>query len=218
MATTVLCGCLLEPAPKIAALPPAGLALRVDVFGAQAEDGRGMFDSVRQTNPRLRFVKEGGDGEILMGLDRDNAACVPPTAYCEYRVALRVRDATKKVVHFELTTVGASAESCAMICERALQKAAGLAVEKAAKALKGEKLAPPAAEEASASDDARGRAARRPARAPRRETGLCGIAVGGRLPSEDAEKRIAQVDALKRQGLLEPEELTCLRKTFLSRL
>jgi hypothetical protein len=47
---------------------------------------------------------------------------------------------------------------------------------------------------------------------------ICGIAKGPRLPSEEAEVRIAQVDALNRQGILVPEEYRCLHREFLSRL
>lgn len=212
----------MEPAPKIDAIPSTGLALRVHVFGAAAEDGRAMFNSVRDTNQKLRFVQEGGDGEVLLGIDQDNARCVEPTAYCEFRVAYRIRNASGKVVFAEATKVGLSADSCSSLCRRALQKAAVIAVEKAASALtaqkddQSEKSEKP---EKSGDDSPAGApTGKRGSRAKRRQPPICQVGAGPRLPSEEAEKRMAQIDALKRQEVLDEEEFECLRKAFLARL
>jgi hypothetical protein len=200
----------LAPAPKIPHFPPR-VALRIDVFGADAGSARSMFESVHRSNQGLSYVSSGGDGEILLGLDRDRARCVEPTAYCEYRVVLRIRNSAGAIVHSEQSSIGASAESCSRICDRALQRAATVAVSKAADLLKGESagaVEPPVKEPAPT----------RSSRGKRKEPLVCAIASGTRLPSEEVEKRVAQADALRRQGILDQDEFDCLRKAFLSRL
>jgi hypothetical protein len=194
-------GACLKPAPKLAHFPPQGVALRVDVFGAQAEQARSMFESVRNSNRGLSFVKELADGEVLVGLEQSTVPCVEPTAYCEFRVAMRVRNPAGSVVHAAQTTVGASGDSCYRICDQALQNVATLAVSKAAELLKGES--------AGAVEVSKSR---------RKEPLMCGVGVGPRLPSDEVERRISQVDALKRQGILDPDEFGCLRKSLLTRL
>jgi hypothetical protein len=208
LAALLLPACLEAP-PKLAVIPSRGLPLRVHIFGADAKDGRSLFDTVAQINPSLSFVLSGGQGEVLLGLDRDPVPCVEPTGYCEYRVALRVRDAGGATVVSETTRVGASSPSCYLLCKRALQKAVIHAVERAATALT-------ARAEAAGSDEndpAAPRGGRRRHKPP-----VCGVALGQRLPSEEAELRLAQIDALRRQGVLSVEEFECLRRAFLARL
>ena len=56
-------------------------------------------------------------------------------------------------------------------------------------------------------------------RAPAKTTpAMCTVATGPRLPTEEAEGRAAQVEVLKRLGVLEQSEYDCLRKAYLSRL
>lgn len=208
----------LEPPPKIAAIPPQGMAIRVHLFGADAEHGRALFDGMKGNNPQLQFVTEGGDGEILIGLDRDNTRCVEPTAYCEYRVALRIRDAAETVLHAEFKPTGESSQTCSYICRKALMKTVVNAMEKAATLLK--KTGGSTPDAAPIDDTASNESSdtKRTARSMKREPLFCSVAKGPRLPSQEAEKRIAQVDALKRQGILDEKEFECLRKAYLSRL
>ena len=53
---------------------------------------------------------------------------------------------------------------------------------------------------------------------PKAEPAICAIAHGPHLPSEEAEKRAAQVEALKRLEVLTQDEYDCLRKAYLDRL
>src|SRR5262245_44542187 len=69
----------VEPPPKIAAIPSTGLAVRLHVFGASALDARRTFDAAKANNKNFRIVQEGGDGELLVGLDNDSPKCVEPT-------------------------------------------------------------------------------------------------------------------------------------------
>lgn len=198
----VLAGSCMPRPPKIAALPaaPKTFALRLHVFGAEAIDARSLFESVRRSNDQLEYVPYGGDGELLMGIDAIPGRCVEPTAYCEYRVGIRVKNGKGQVVYSQAHKISQTAASCSNLCRITLQKAASFAVEQAAiSILKG------------ANSDMSGSAASD-------EPAICKVGKGARLPSEDAEIRMAQVDALKRQGVLDESEFDCLRKALLDRL
>jgi serine/threonine-protein kinase len=127
----------VEPPPKIAAIPAGGLALRLYVFGASALDARQAFDAAKHTNKNLRIVREGGDGELLVGLENDSPKCVAPMALCSFKVALRIKNNDGKVVHRSTTTASANAERCADLCDRALSSMVVKAIEAASAALKG---------------------------------------------------------------------------------
>src|SRR5688500_14421438 len=109
----------VEPPPKIDSIPPSGLSLRLHTFGASAQDARSAFQAVRQTNKGFALVREGGDGEVLVGLENDSPKCVAPTALCSFKVAVRIRNNAGKVVHSGITQVSANADRCADLCDKA---------------------------------------------------------------------------------------------------
>jgi hypothetical protein len=229
----------IESPPKIPAIPASGLALRVHVFGASATDARRTFQAVREKNPSFSVVNEGGDGEVLLGLDNDSPKCVPPTGLCSFRVSYRIKDKKGDVVAAQTTMIQASSDNCSNLCAKALNKVAVTVLEAAAGALgSGGSLADAdggtdRGESASTAEDASvidaspsakaslskkkpaGRAAAEPAKP---DPEICGVGAGSRLPTEEAERRAAQVEALKRQNILDQAEYDCLRKAYLNRL
>jgi hypothetical protein len=250
LAATYAC---VEPPPKIAAIPAGGLSVRLHVFGASAIDARHTFDAAKENNKSFVVVKEGGDGEVLVGLDNDSPKCVEPTALCSYKVAYRIKDAKGDVVAQSTTSVAASGEHCGDLCARALNNVVVKVIEAAAVALKGatpttteagapveategdggstaaaadagapveDASAPPAA---TASKEGKkkpkhGKAEPPPPPPPKAAPLMCSVGPGARLKSEEAERRAAQVDALRRLNVLDQEEYDCLRKAYLERL
>lgn len=238
----------VEPPPKIAAIPAGGLSIRLHVFGATAMDAKQTFDAAKQNNKNLHIVQQGGDGEVLVGLDNDSPKCVEPTALCSFKVVYRVKNANGEVVALGATTASANADRCSDLCARALNQVTVKVLEVASAALKGGGAAiadasvdPP---DATATSDEAGLADASSDAAPEPTTKpkpggkkkpkekepppepkkaepvplLCTVGPGNRLKSEDAERRAAQVDALKRLGILEQAEYDCLRKAYLERL
>lgn len=230
----------VEPPPKIASIPPAGLSLRVFVFGASAQEGRDAFEAAQQTNKNLRIVREGGDGEVLVGMENDSPRCVAPTALCSYKIAFRIRDNQGKVVHAATTTASASAERCSELCEKALNSMVVKVIEAASASLKvsdpdagvegttevasGASDASTSASAAASSKPPAKKAASKhassskPEGAAKSEPAMCVVGHGPHLASDEAEKRAAQVEALKRLDLLDQDEYDCLRKAYLERL
>jgi hypothetical protein len=233
VAALVWAACV-DPPPKIAAIPESGLKVRLFVFGASAQDAQQAFNAAKQNNKSFAVVHEGGDGEILVGLENDSPKCVPPTGLCSYKVAVRIRDNQNKVVHQFTTTGSANAERCADLCEKALNQVVVKVIEGAASALKnGQPEEAPPAEPVEADSGpppatsnkpvkkaaAKGaKEAKEPPPPPKAEPAICVAAQGPHLPSEEAERRTAQVEVLKRIGILDHEEYDCLRKAYLSRL
>jgi hypothetical protein len=221
----------VDPPPKISAIPSSGLALKIYVFGASAQEARRAFEAAKQNNQGFSVVNEGGDGEVLIGLENDSPKCVPPTALCSYRVAFRVKSYKGDVVHTSATTVSANADRCADLCAKALNNLVVKVVETAANSLKN---GPPPAEEkdpedagADAEVDAapppivRGKKPPPPKKVeppPKPTPPICTVATGPRLASEEAEKRAAQVEVLKRLNVIDQDEYDCLRKAYLDRL
>lgn len=229
----------VEPPPRIAAIPPSGLALRLHVFGASAQEVRRAFEAVRENNKTFTLVREGGDGEVLVGLENDSPVCAPPTALCSFKVAVRVRDNDGHVLHQGMTEAAASAERCSDLCEKAVNQLVVKVVELASTTLKagesaaalaaeaadggaGDADAPPPSEpeEPAAADAGAPRAAKKGAKAPaaRADGSLCAVAKGPSLQAEEAERRAAQVEVLKRIGVLDEADYDCLRKAYLARL
>ncbi len=234
VAGVVLYACV-EPPPKIAAIPANGMALKVYVFGASAQEARRAFDAVKENNKGFSIVNEGGDGEVLVGLENDSPKCVPPTALCSYRVAFRVKNYKGEVVQVGSTSVSANAERCADLCSKALNNMVVKVVEAAANALghgaastedaslaEEDAEAPPDAAAAPATSAPRGKKApptpKKAEPPPKPAPPICTVASGPRLPSEEAEKRAAQVEVLKRINVLDQDEYDCLRKAYLDRL
>lgn len=227
----------VEPPPKIDSIPASGLALRVTVFGASAEDMKHSLDAVKSNNKSFSLVTDGGDGEVLVGLDNDSPACVAPTALCSYKVAYRIRDNEGKTVAEETTSVNATSDHCSGLCAKALNNVSVKIVEAAAAALKGAPL-PPSDPDASVATtsadvaDAAIDAGPLPAThhhsksktpppvvdAAKPEPTICAVGHGAHLPSDEAEKRAAQVEVLKRINVLDQDEYDCLRKAYLERL
>jgi len=206
-------GCL-EPPPKITTLPPGGLSVRVHIFGAAANEVNQAFLAVNKNNPTFHMVNDGGDGDVLLGLENDSPMCVPPTGLCSFKVSYRVRDKAGEQVLSNTTSINAQGDQCAELCARAVNNVVVKVIEDAATALT---AGPPPADDAGASKTAPSKgkpAAGKAAAAP----AICGIAVGPRLPSEEAEARTAQVEVLKRVGVIDQAEYDCLRKAYLSRL
>lgn len=205
----------VEPPPRIPAIPESGFAIRLHVFGAQAKAARRAFDAVKVNNRSFSIVGEGGDGEVVVGLDEESTKCVEPTALCSFRISYRVKDPNGRVVEEVSGTVTASSDRCSMLCAKALNNTAARVVEAAAKALRGSSANTP-------SPEGNGKQAEGYAKDAKRGTPskpvLCEVGAGPRLPSEDAETRIAQVEALERLGVLDRAEYDCLRKAYLDRL
>ena len=100
-----------------------------------AQDARQAFSAAHQTNKQLKVTNEGGDGEVLIGLEEDSPKCVQPTAICSYKVAVRIRDNQGKTVHASTLNATANAERCQDICEKALNVAVVKVVDAAVAAL-----------------------------------------------------------------------------------
>lgn len=248
----------VDPPPKIASIPSSGLALRVHVFGADAQEARGYFDSAKQNNRSFTVVQEGGDGDVIVGLENDSPKCVAPTALCSYKVSFRVRDRKGDTLQTTTTTVSATADKCPDLCSRALVQvvtkvidtSAGLLVAAGSVSTHEGGVDPEAGPAPAAADDAgapsaplppsepppdvatpakpgakkkptpgKGDAPPKPAVDPAKgEPVMCAVGHGGRLPSEEAERRAAQVEALKRLNVIDQAEYDCLRKAYLNRL
>ncbi len=237
-ALAVLVEACVEPPPKIDSIPASGLALRVTVFGASAEDMRRSLEAVKQNNKSFSLVTDGGDGEVLVGLDNDSPACVAPTALCSYKVAYRIRDNEGKTIAEETTSVNATSDHCSGLCAKALNNISVKVVEAAAAALKGSVSStaydggePPdgaivggelaeavdAAPPAPTHHHSKSKTAP-PVDAAKPEPTICSVGHGAHLPSDEAEKRAAQVEVLKRINVLDQDEYDCLRKAYLERL
>ncbi|MEO8874265.1 MAG: hypothetical protein ABI461_01655 [Polyangiaceae bacterium] len=228
----------VEPPPKIDAIPSSGLAVRLMVFGASAQDSEKSFQAVKQNNKGFAIVTDGGDGEILVGLDNDSPACAPPTALCSYKVSYRVRDNAGNVVASENTTITATSDHCNGLCAKALTNVSVKVVEAASTALKSSGSTNADAQDggaaALASTDVAETAAEAGAPAhPKKakdkpkvdvppatkaEPQLCIVGHGNHLPSDEAERRAAQVEVLKRLSVISQDEYDCLRKAYLERL
>lgn len=234
----------MEPPPKIDSIPSSGLALRVHTFGASAQDARSAFQAVKQSNKSFSVVREGGDGEVLVGLENDSPKCVAPTALCSFKVALRIKNNAGKVVHASVFDVSANAERCADLCDKALNSMVVKAIDTAVATLKpgsepgdggamdGEApvaatdspdasepaadAAPPVAK--AASKKPAGKDAKEKAAGATKDPAICSIARGPQLKADEAERRAAQVEALHRMTVLSQEEYDCLRKAYLDRL
>ena len=221
-----------EAPPKIAAIPTSGLALRVYAFGASAQDLRQTFEAVKQNNKQFSVVQEGGDGEILIGLDNDSPKCVAPTALCSYRVAYRIRDNAGKALFTTTTTGSANSDRCADLCQKVLINIVVKAVEQASTLLKaaggtpddasvelGDAGAADAGADAASPPDA-GKASKKGKAEPPPKVipPMCTVGAGAHLPTQEAETRAAQVEALKRLNVLDQAEYDCLRKAYLDRL
>jgi len=239
----------VEPPPKIASIPPAGLAIRLHVFGAKAEDARHTFEAAKQNNKGFSVVKEGGDGEVVVGLENDSPKCVQPTALCSFKVSYRIKDREGHVVHASTTSVVATSDRCPDLCAKALVSVATKVIDTAAGLLAS---GAPAMDEAGAESSEAGASAidvaalgdastaavlalvdagaapapapakKKPgkaeATAPKPEPVLCAVGAGPRLPADEAERRAAQVEVLKRIDVLDQAEYDCLRKAYLGRL
>lgn len=245
IAAVVLCaqacveGLFREAPPKIAALPPTPLALRVFAFGASAQEARKAVEAVKQNNPTFSVVNEGGDGDVLIGLENDSPKCVPPTGLCSFKVSFRIRDNKGEVLHASTTNISASSDRCGDLCAKALNNVAVKVVEAAAGVVKGGSTADASVESAEARLASEGSAAadaspppdasvaparptkkgsKAPEPPPKPQPAICVIGNGPHLPAEEAEKRAAQVEVLKRLNVLDQEEYDCLRKAYLARL
>jgi hypothetical protein len=234
-----------EPPPRIESIPPSGLALRLHVFGASAKDASDAFQALKQTNKGFALVREGGDGEVLVGLENDSPKCVAPTALCSFKVALRIKNNAGKVVHTSVTQVSANAERCADLCEKALNNLVVKVVDAAVAALKGGSAdatdggaadaeaplaavaeavdagepvdaAPPVTKAASKKPP--GKDAKDGKDRAAKDSPLCSIARGPQLKADEAERRAAQVEVLHRIDVLSQDEYDCLRKAYLDRL
>jgi hypothetical protein len=227
----------VEPPPKIDSIPASGLSLRVKVFGASAQDSEKSFEAVKQNNKNFAIVQDGGDGEVLVGLDNDSPACVPPTGLCSYKVSYRIRDNAGNVVAQETTSVQATSDHCQGLCAKALTNVSVKVVEAASNALKSSGPADSdsgagglglsgGADSADGGADAAAIAHPKKAKdkpkvepAPSKaEPAICAVGHGNHLPSDEAERRAAQVEVLKRLDVLSQEEYDCLRKAYLDRL
>jgi hypothetical protein len=228
----------IEPPPKIDAIPSSGLALRVKVFGASAQDSEKSFEAVKQNNKNFSIVQDGGDGEVLIGLDNDSPACVPPTGLCSYKVSYRIRDNAGNVVAQDTTSVQATSDHCQGLCAKALTNVSVKVVEAASSALKSSGSATadsdggvsatstttadvtdagtdsgPIAHPKKSKDKPKVEVA-----PPKAEPAICAVGHGNHLPSDEAERRAAQVEVLKRLNVLSQDEYDCLRKAYLDRL
>ena len=256
--TGALAVACVEAPPALPALASKPLAIRLHVFGADAEDTHDAVVSLKRNNPSFSVVQEGGDGDVLIGIEKDSAQCVEPTALCSYRISYRVRRAGGEVVLAADETILADSDSCSRLCDKALNKVAIKVVEDAANALHDGGSSPAASASAgepaasssaapapssSAGGSAKAAPSGKPAVSARPATsakpaasdkapageppadaaatptkGMCSVAVGPQLPAKEAERRVAQVDALKRLGVLDEAEFDCLRKAYLERL
>jgi hypothetical protein len=232
-----------EAPPKIAAIPSGGLAIRVYTFGASAEDARRSFQAVKENNKTFSVVREGGDGEVLLGLDNDSPKCVAPTGLCSFKISYRIRDNNGVVLQAMTTSVTATSEHCSDLCSKALNNVAVKVVEAASAVLKSGSASGDASLDAMVDgsdldastpvdaavvvDAAPSTAHAKPAAkkdagspelASKAEPAICAVGHGLHLPSDEAERRAAQVEVLKRLSIIEQDEYDCLRKAYLDRL
>jgi hypothetical protein len=125
-------GCLEAPRP-INGLGDRGLSLRVHVFGADADQAQGMLDWLTRSNPGLRLAsgnaEAAADGDVVIGLDRDEPPCAAAEGSCQYRMSLRVRDPGGRIRLGETRNVSSDGQSCSLRCKRTLQEAITQAME-----------------------------------------------------------------------------------------
>ena len=151
-------------------------------------------------------------------------------------MSYRIRDKKGAIVHASSSSVSASADSCSALCGKAINNVAVKVVETAAAALRADEPGSADAGVAGSGADSTLDAGATPtpdagpptARGPKKphakgesartEPLMCAVGAGARLPSEEAEKRAAQVEILKRLNVLDQDEYDCLRKAYLSRL
>jgi hypothetical protein len=183
------------------------MSLRVHIFGAEATEVHDAFVAANKNTPKFHVVNDGGDGDVLLGLENDSPMCVPPTGLCSFKIGYRVRNNSGEAVTSGTTTVTAQSDKCASLCSIAINNVVVKVVQEAATALGGPTPTPPAEDPKKAHAAA--------AKAP---PAICSVAAGPRLPSGEAESRAAQVEVLKRIGVLDQVEYDCLRKAYLSRL
>ncbi len=247
----------VAPPPSISALSGRNLAIKVFVFGADAEEAKSAFEGVHSNNPTFTVVQSGGDADVLIGIEKDSAKCVEPTALCSYRISYRVRNTKGELLKEDSATILQDADSCSRLCKKVLNKVAATVVEAAAGAVQSGSPAPAASAsaepqpDASAAPGASASAAPSASAEPRpawtkgvpsakpsasaeppkpeppkpepkpsngKEPKICSVGTGPKLPPEEAEKRVAQVDALKRLGVITQDEFDCLRTAYLARL
>lgn len=226
----------VEPPPKIDSIPASGLSLRVKIFGASAQDSENSFQAVKQNNKNFAIVQDGGDGEVLVGLDNDSPACVPPTGLCSYKVSYRIRDNAGNVVAQETTSVQATSDHCNGLCAKALTNVSVKVVEAASNALKSSgsatsdsdggtattssttEIADASNETAPIAKPKKSKEKKVEAAPAKGEPAICAVGHGNHLPSDEAERRAAQVEVLKRLNVLSQDEYDCLRKAYLDRL
>ena len=183
------------PPPNVARVPASGLSLRVHVFGSSASDVNDAFIAANKKTPAFHVVRDGGDGDLVVGLENDSPMCVAPTGLCSFKVSYRVRNNDGEAVAAATTTITAQADHCAHLCTEAINNVVVKVLEDAATAI-GSRARP------------QGKSAPM----------ICAVASGPRLPTDEAEARAAQVEVLKRIGVLEQNEYDCLRKAYLGRL
>jgi hypothetical protein len=205
------CHACIPPPPQVTAVPNTGLSLRVHVFGASATDVNEAFIAAHKNTPTFHVVHDGGDGDLIVGLENDSPMCVPPTGLCSFKVSYRVRSNSGEPLVSNTTTITAQSDHCANLCTQAINNVVVKVIEEAAGAISGA-TADDAGASAATKTPAKGHAA---SKAP---PAICAIASGPRLPTEDAEARAGQVEVLKRLGLLDQSEYDCLRKAYLGRL
>jgi hypothetical protein len=198
----------VPPPPKVNNLPPAGLSVRVHIFGASASEVNDAFNAAHKNTPTFHIVNQGGDGDVLLGLENDSPMCVPPTGLCSFKVSYRVRNNSGETLASANSTITAESDHCSNLCTQAINNVVVKVIEDAATAIS-----------AGTSDEAAAaRLGPKPHASSKAPPAICAIGAGPHLPTEEAEARAAQVEVLKRIGLLEPSEYDCLRKAYLGRL
>ena len=264
---TILGMSCVAPPPSINALTGRNLSVKVFVFGADAAEAKDAFEGVHSNNPTFTVVPNGGDADILIGIEKDSAKCVEPTALCSYRISYRVRNPKGELLLEDSATILQDADSCARLCKKVLNKVAATVVEAAAAAVQSGSPAPVTSASAEPAPDAsaaptasasaapsasaepprpswmKGAATAKPGASPPASAkapeppkpeppkaeppktagkskggNICSVGTGPKLPPEEAEKRVAQVDALKRLGVITQEEFDCLKTAYLARL
>jgi hypothetical protein len=198
----------VAPPPRVAAVSAAGLSLRVHVFGASATEVNDAFVAANKTTPNFHVVHDGGDGDLVLGVENDSPMCVPPTGLCSFKISYRVLSNGGEALTANTTTITAQSDRCANLCTQAINNVVVKVIEDAATALAG-----------VASDDTGGpKPPPKPHPTGSKAPPICAVASGPHLPTEDAEARAGQVEVLKRLGLLDQSEYDCLRKAYLGRL
>jgi hypothetical protein len=202
----------IPPPPAVANVPATGLSLRIHVFGASAADVNNAFIAANQNTPAFHVVNQGGDGDLILGLENDSPMCAPPTGLCSFKVSYRVKNNGGETIVSNTTTITSQSDHCANLCVAAVNNVVVKVIEDAASAVSGAASAGSGEDAGAPKGGAKGKA---PAKAA---SGLCSIASGPRLPAGEAEARAAQVEVLKRVNLLDQSEYDCLRKAYLGRL